>query len=249
VNGRLVRLEEFERALTALAADHRHPVGESEKQHVLDRLVEEELLVQRALELGLERHDRRVRGDLVSAVVRSVVSEAMDDVPTPAEVEAFYLDNRDYFTRPGRLRTRHVMVEAGASRPPDQALARAEEAARRLRAAEAFAVVQDELGDEEVASLPDGFLTPVKLREYLGPTAVRAALALAVGDVSDPVRGATGYHVLQVLEREPRRTPPLTEIETEVRAELRRRAEDQALRAYLGELRERAEVRTASRLP
>ena len=43
--------------------------------------------------------------------------------------------------------------------------------------------------------------------------------------------------------------PPLDEIREEVRAELRRRAGDAALRAYLDELRARADVRVADALP
>jgi len=61
VNGSLVRSADYERALEALAADRRDALGASEKRHVLDRLVDEELLVQRAFELGLARQDRRAR--------------------------------------------------------------------------------------------------------------------------------------------------------------------------------------------
>ena len=38
-------------------------------QRVLDRMIDEELLGQRGLDLGLVRADRRVRADLVSAVI------------------------------------------------------------------------------------------------------------------------------------------------------------------------------------
>ena len=74
-------------------------------------------------------------------------------------------------------------------------------------------------------------------------------MALEPGGVSDPARSATGYHVLQLVDREEGRVPLLEEIEKEVRAELRRRAGDVALREYLDELRERADVRTVKTLP
>src|SRR5439155_144765 len=106
-----------------------------------------------------------------------------------------------------------------------------------------------DLGDEEVAPLPDALLPPAKLREYLGETATRAALALAPGGVSDPVRSGAGFHVLRVVEREAARVPPFDEIVDAVRAQRRRRGDEEALRTALDSLRRRADVRVAERLP
>ena len=88
----------------------------------------------------------------------------------------------------------------------------AAEAASRLRAGEDFAAVDELLGDPQVAELPAGYLPAAKLREYVGPTATRAAMELEPGGVSDPVRSATGYHVLQLVDREEGRVPPFAEI-------------------------------------
>ncbi len=242
VNGHAVRVQDYERALAALATDRRNEVGEIEKSRILDRLIEEELLIQHAIELGLVRSDRRVRADLVSALIQSVVSEATTLEATRAQIEVFYEENLDYFTQPGRVRTRQILVRLGESRSAEEALERAREITRRLRAGEPFVEVKNELGDREVARLPDGLLPPTKLREYLGPTAARTVLALEPGAVSDPVRTAGGLRVLQLLEREPERTPPLREIQTQVLAEFRRQAGDRALRSYLDELRVRAEI-------
>jgi parvulin-like peptidyl-prolyl isomerase len=249
VNGRALREEEYLRALQALASDRRDPLGEDEKRHVLDRLVDEELLVQRGLELGLAQNDRRVRGDLVSAVIQAVVTQSEADEPSDAAIEAFYGENRDYFARSGRLRVEQLLVRAAPARGEDEARARADQAAARLRAGEAFAAVDAALGDPQVAPVPADALPLAKLREYLGPTATRVAQALAPGAVSDPVRSNAGYHVLRLVEREPGAVPPLAEIRDEVRSELRRRSGDQALRDYLSSLRERAEVRVTDALP
>ncbi len=249
VNGEILRVEEYERAVQALASDRRGPIGEKEKRHVLNRLLEEELLVQRGLELGLARHDRRVRGNLVSAVIQAVVQQTEQTEPGDSDVQAFYEENRDYFTRTGRLFVQQILVRGPPTRGEDEARARAEEAAQRLRGGDSFDAVNERLGDPQVARLPADLLPATKLREYLGPTATRAAMALEPGGVSDPARSATGYHVLQLVDREEGRVPPLEEIEKEVRAELRRRAGDVALREYLDELRDRADVRTVKTLP
>src|SRR5206468_7496020 len=193
----------------------------------------EELLVQRGLELGLARQDARVRRDLTAAVIDAVVTEHEDGTPSDPDLEAFYQRERDFFARPGRLRVRQLWCRADTAADAPSAEARVRAAAASLRAGADFAGVRARLGDPEIAPLPDALLSPAKLLDHLGPTAPRAALELEAGAVSDPVRSATGYHVLQVVEREAEWVPPREEIADEVLAEYRRRRGERALRAYV----------------
>jgi parvulin-like peptidyl-prolyl isomerase len=232
VNGEILRVEEYERAVQALAGDRREPLTEADRRHVLKRLLDEELLVQRGLELGLARHDRRVRGDIVAAVIQTVVARSEETSPDADALRAFYEENADYFAQTGRTLVQQILVRA-----------------RPARSGEPFAVVDEALGDPQVAPVPRAHLPASKLREYLGPTATHAALGLSVGEVGNPVRSSVGYHVIQIVAREPGRTPPLAEIEEAVRAEWVRRAGDRALREYLDELHDRADVRVVRELP
>jgi parvulin-like peptidyl-prolyl isomerase len=248
VNGTEVRRADYERAVTALASDRRSALDDADKRHVLDRLVDEELLVQRAFELGLAQRDRRVRTDLVTAVIEAVTNEADQHEPSDADVARFFAENGDYFALPGRMQVEQVFVRASGESDPD-ALARARDAAARLRAGAGADAVQGEVGGAPVAPLPGGLLPAAKLREYLGPAAIDALRDLAPNGVTDPVRAAGGYHVLRLVAREPGATPELAAVRDEVRAELRRRGGDEALRRYLDELRRRAEIRVAGALP
>jgi parvulin-like peptidyl-prolyl isomerase len=242
VNGEIIRSADYQRTLAGVASDRRDGVDAGERRQVLDRLIDEELLVQRGIELGLPRHDRKVRADLTAAVIASAIAGSDDVQPTESQLQAFYDENRGFFTRPGRLRLRQVFFGAATDGNDGAVRARAAEASRRLRAGEAFGTVREALGDPEVSPLPDALLPAEKLIDYLGPTVLKAALALAAGEVSDAVRSGTGYHVLQVIERQPDVTPPLAEIRSQVVTECRRRAGDQALRAYLNDLRARATI-------
>jgi parvulin-like peptidyl-prolyl isomerase len=248
VNGEPIAEQDYLRMIAAVGGERRAPLDAEDRRRILDRLIDEELLVQRGLALGLARTDRRVRADLTATVIDAVVSETGESEPSETEVAAFYDAHRDFFAGPGRLRLRQVFVRV--TRPNDaEALARAEQAAARLRAGESLESVDAALGDAALAPLPDTALPPAKLRDYLGPTALRTALELDVGAVSDPVRSGTGYHVLQVVERQPDSAPPLADIRPQVVAEMRRRGGEAALRAYLDELRAGADVTTAERLP
>jgi len=190
-----------------------------------------------------------VRKDLTAAVIDPVVAESADAEPTPGDVEAFARERPDVLRRSGRLRVRQVWCRAATAAEDAPALARAREAAERWRHGEPFDAVRDALGDAELAPLPDALLPPAKLLDYLGPTALRAALALEPGAVSDPVRSRTGYHVLQLVERREDDDVAPAEVRGQLVAELRRRRGERALRAYLDELRRRGDVETAATLP
>ena len=59
VDGRAIPRERYERALAAVAADRRGgALAPGDRQRVLERLVDEELLVGRAIELGFRRGTR-----------------------------------------------------------------------------------------------------------------------------------------------------------------------------------------------
>lgn len=242
VNEDMIRRDDYLRLLAGFEADSKGPVDAETRAHILDRMIDEELLVQRALDLGLAQIDRRVRADLTNALISSIVSTAEDREPEPDELARFYDDQRDFFTRPGRLHVRQVFFRVPTGANQREIFSRAHAAKDALRGGAAIESLRETSGDAEVSPLPDTLLPALKLREYLGPKATRAAAALQPGEVSDPIRSGVGIHVLQMVDRTPDVSPPLAEIEPQVRNEWRRRSGDRALRAYLDQLREDGDV-------
>lgn len=249
VNGRLIATAEYERALLALAEDRRAPLTRDDRARVLERLIEEELLVQHALDLELPRHDLRVRASLVAAAIEAVVAVGADAEPTSEEIERFYREYATYFARPARARVEHLRVRAEPERSAALAEQRAHAASLRLRAGERFDEVRRDLGDPEPAPVPDTLLPQAKLREYVGPELAQATFSLAEGEVSAPLRSPQGYSVVVLRALEPGRTPPLEEVRAEVRAELVRRSGDAALRSALADLKRRADIVFADGAP
>jgi len=244
----LIRRDDYERLLAGLESDSRGPVDAEKRRFVLDRMIDEELLVQRALELGLARVDRRVRADLTSSLIASIVADAEDREPSESELREHYEQNRDFFTQPGRLRVQQIFFRVPTAAEEEAARSRAESARRELARGEPFESVRARWSDEEISPLPDTLLPAVKLREYVGPTVLRSAMELEPGQLSEPVRSGSGIHLLRLVEREAPRTPAFDDIESQVRSEWRRRAGDRALREYLDGLRETREVVTADGL-
>ena len=244
VNGSVVSRANYERAVSALDRETRDPLDDEDRRHILDRMIEEELLVQRAVSLGLDRSDPVVRNTLVSAMIESVVAGVGQREPSAEEVATFYEENREFFARTDRFWVRQLRfpVSPDTEGSAETAAVVAREAAHRLRNGENIRVIGRELGQASILPLQDGYLPLGKLREYLGPTPARRAAKMQTGDVSEPIRGGSAYYVLQMVERITSPPLPLGAVETQVRAEMRRRAGDESLRAYLDQLRADADV-------
>ena len=122
VDAAVISRADLDRALAAVASDRRAGrLTADDPTRVLDRLIDEELLVQRALELGLAARDPAIRAQLSGAMIDVIAARghAQAGAATDAELRAFYDENAAFFRRAPALR-----VEAATYRGPE-ALARA----------------------------------------------------------------------------------------------------------------------------
>ena len=244
MNGRPIMEADYRRASNALAADRRGSIEGALQTRALDRLIEEELLVQRGVELGLQHSDPRVRATLTDAVIGAIVAHTQDGgaEPTEEDLRGFFQENLEWFRQSSRVRAREVFFSAAQDR--EAARQRALDVRSRLDAGVAFEVVAV-AGDAPVAPLPDALLTLAKVREYLGSDIARALSTLDAGSVAGPIRSDAGYHVLLVLERVEGEQPAFEAVRDLVRREYWRRAGDEALRGFLERRRKQARIEIA----
>ncbi len=115
----------------------------------------------------------------------------------PAAVEKYYAEHKDQFTEPERVHARHVLIST-QKWSEEEARRRAETVRVRLKAGEDFAKVAREYSDDPGTRDRGGDLGWFE-RGRMVPEFEEAAFSLAVGQVSEPVRTAYGFHVIQVL--------------------------------------------------
>ena len=117
VDGQLILRDAWQRAVAAVNADRRAPLTAADERHVLERLIDEELLVQHGVALGLVERDARLRSTLVSQVMQAATQAARAE-PDEATLRAFYDEQRERFTPAARLRVRAWRVDAAGTRAP-----------------------------------------------------------------------------------------------------------------------------------
>ncbi|MBW1762833.1 MAG: SurA N-terminal domain-containing protein [Deltaproteobacteria bacterium] len=149
VNDRPISRASYENALQAVAGDRKSgTLREDDRERVLQRLIDQELLIDRAMELGLPERDPQIRNQLATAMIAFLVRRAEDEATVAGEVElrAFYDEQRFRFERSAQYR---VAVEGGAV-PLPGGLLLAKEIEQRLGPSAARQVIELEVGESVV---------------------------------------------------------------------------------------------------
>lgn len=234
VEGVAIARADYERALASLAADKRSPLTTGDARRALDRLVDEELLVQRGIDLGLGESDLAVRKSLVEAMVQFAVAESAGREPSEEELRRFYAERPELVQRAPELRVRVV------SFPSRDASAVASMRAG-LRAGQGFDAAAAASGAEAVV-VPDTLLPAAKIADYAGPAVRDAAMTLAPGEVAGPLDAGGVPTFVTLLERRARAAPTFDSVREVVAAEWQRRQAESALDRYLADLRRKATI-------
>jgi hypothetical protein len=95
VNGQPIMSDDVERALASMGADRRAALTQADRRKVLERLIEDELLAQRAVALGLPVSDPNARKVLIRGLIDSLVATA--PAPTGDELRRYYNANPGLF--------------------------------------------------------------------------------------------------------------------------------------------------------
>jgi peptidyl-prolyl cis-trans isomerase D len=137
-------------------------------------------------------------------------------------IEKFYKENAARFDQKKKARVRHILAAAPQGADDGAAKAKIEAAAARVKKGEDFGKVAQEVSDDANTKGRGGELGFVA--EGLADEAfAKAALGLEKGQVSEPVRTPSGWHLLQVEEVVPARQVSLDAARTEIAKELLRK--------------------------
>ena len=229
--------EKYLLQLEGLNSDKRVPLNKEDEAFVLERMIEEELLIQRAKDLGLFSTNTMIRGAIVQQMINMVISENSLDIVSNAELKSFYEENKGFFTNADRLRLKQIYF----SDEKGSALERAEKFYLELIQGKNEDQINTE-GDKSALEIPDTLMTLAKVREYIGPSLMQVAKMLQPGEFTAPKKVIGGYKIIILLERRDASPPKFEFIRERVKSEYQKRKDDQALRDYLNKLKKSYEI-------
>ena len=197
---------------------------------ILARLLQERGMTQE--EYRSEIADQIRLSRLVQRDIRAKVTA------TDEEIAAWFNAHRQDWSRPEKIRIRHLLIPLPASPTSDEV-----EAAR----AKANALVAQARGGADFAALvraetpgAAADADPISgeiARGELFPALEAAAFALAVGGVSEPVQSPAGFHLVQLVDFTPPYEPSLEDVRASIEQKIAERKVRERYEPWLKQLR------------
>jgi len=133
---------------------------------------------------------------------------------TDDKLKAYYEEQKDQYTTPERRKISHILFAINDKVDEKTALEKALKAQKEL-AGKDFAVVAAEVSDDKLTAKIGGDLGLFNAG-VMEKSFEDAASALKLGEVSNPVKSAFGYHLIKVTELVPGEIKPFESVKNEV---------------------------------
>jgi parvulin-like peptidyl-prolyl isomerase len=218
-----------------------------QRQKVLEDMIDEELMMQRGLEIDLPSYDPGVRNALVAGVELEVTADVLAQQPTTEELHAFYEQHRDKYSSEGVMQLRDLMVKSDAARP-EVARDVAEQAVAALRNGQTLEAVAKKFGLTDSGRFMDaghvdiGNIFQFAVRARTDDATYNAILNLKEGEVSDPIPLADGIHLVVMIKHRFPVTQTFEEANNRVWADVKNEAQARVNAANIAYLKSRADI-------
>lgn len=207
------------------------PVQNRDKQ-LLQRLIDDELILQRAEELGILRADPGIRKLLARSAINTVVRESQALLIKEPQLIAFYNNHQAVFQKPQRITLQAAQFD-------DLEMANISRNA---------VLLGDSL--KKTVSLVGGKILPIPvsplpkhmLIRYLGISLTDLALGLSATQISQPILQGDNIYLLHVVENQPATLMPFEQVRETVMTELISRQRRDSLTMTLEELKQTASI-------
>ena len=165
----------FEEIIKVLDDQSNSELTLEKKNLIRERLIDEELLIQRAIELDLVRNDSLVKGNVIQTMFQYIINSNELVEPSEAELREYFSKEKNYFSSGRRYKLKNYTFRN---------LNDAETAINLLNQSnlESFLKLVE---TESAIDLPNVFLTPQKIRDYLGPQVLDELPSLEKGGFSN----------------------------------------------------------------
>jgi hypothetical protein len=237
-NGRRDEIVVDRQRVTELIAEHertwQRPPSADERKRMIDAWVRDEVLFREGIKAGFEADDVVVRRRVVQKM--TFLAEGMAaDVPSDAEVEAWFKAHADDYRLEPTTTFRQVFFESNRGDPDAETVLTA---ARAALEADAGAAVGDRTALP--SALPDASASDVA--RVFGDEFASALSALDEGKWAT-VRSNFGLHLVRIDARKPARVPELAAVRKAVESDVARSRTEKSVEAFYRAARARYDVR------
>ena len=224
--------QRFEEIIKVLDDQSNSELTLEKKNLIRERLIDEELLIQRAIELDLVRNDSLVKGNVIQTMFQYIINSNELVEPSEAELREYFSKEKNYFSSGRRYKLKNYTFRN---------LNDAETAINLLNQSdlESFLKLVE---TESAIDLPNVFLTPQKIRDYLGPKVLDELPSLEKGGFSNIFEINEVPSIVICIDILLDNNPKFEEVAEQIKNKFIRDREDSLVKEYIENLRNFYEI-------
>ncbi len=224
--------QRFEEIIKVLDEQSNSELTLEKKNLIRERLIDEELLIQRAIELDLVRNDSLVKGNVIQTMFQYIINSSELGEPSEVELREYFNKEKNYFSSGKSYKLKNYTFRN---------LSDAETAKNSLEQnnLESFLKLVE---TENTINLPNVFLTPQKIRDYLGPKVLEELPSLEKGGFSNIFQINQVPSIVICMDVLLDNNPKFDEIIEQIKKKFIRDREDSLVKEYVENLRNFYEI-------
>ena len=234
VNDKIIPSEKYQTIINLIQNDKRDELTKADREMALDRIIEEELLVQYAYKNGFLEADDLLRKSIVRSVVDSIVEQALSVVPAKQDLLKFYEANRQTFAIDDKYR---VVILSSQNRSD------IDEGKVIWQSNYDLTLLRQTFKSIDRLDIPTGFISKIRLGTLIGPLLRDKVLSLQVGETSETLKTIYGYSIVTLVDKKDRVIPEFKEISEIVLQEYKRQQREEILEELLKDLKRQSDIK------
>ena len=234
VNDKIIPSDKYQTIINLIQNDKRDELTKADREMALDRIIEEELLVQYAYKNGFLEADDLLRKSIVRSVVDSIVEQALSVVPAEQDLLKFYEANRQTFVIDEKYR---VVILSSKNRSD------IDEGKVIWQSNYDLTLLRQRFKRIDRLDIPTGFISKIRLGTLIGPLLRDKVLSLEVGETSETLKTIYGYSIVTLVDKKDRVIPEFKEISEIVLQEYKRQQREEILEELLKDLKRQSDIK------
>ena len=234
VNDKIIPSDKYQTIINLIQNDKRDELTKADREMALDRIIEEELLVQYAYKNGFLEADDLLRKSIVRSVVDSIVEQALSVVPVEQDLLKFYEVNRQTFAIDDKYR---VVILSSQNRSD------IDEGKVIWQSNYDLTLLRQTFKSIDRLDIPTGFISKIRLGTLIGPLLRDKVLSLQVGETSQTLKTIYGYSIVTLVDKKDRVIPEFKEISEIVLQEYKRQQREEILEELLKDLKRQSDIK------
>ena len=234
VNGYPITQSALRNAEKRIQPNSSDPMNPDDRELLLQRLIDDELMLQHAEDLDILTTDPGIRKLLVRSSIDSIIEDSRSIPISDEQLRTFYEDHKSVFQRPSRI---HLKVASFLN------LEVAKNIGGIIKKEVPFELAIAETKTGELIDIPSSLLPEHVLRRYLGSELTAVALSLSENQISSPITFGEFTYLIYVLAKEPEQQLSFDDSRLQVTSEYRSRHRQNALINALTHLSKHADIR------